>query len=488
MRDPRTWWFALALFPFALLIIREWGLRPGLELSDWAQYVGHAKALLEGRPYADTGYVFSGYDAFFAPRVYPPGLPVVLLIAFTIFGPALAVAKAVALLFTLSLLALAGVYFSRDRGWQIGLAVVMLLGLSPTFLEHSVVPMTDLPLAALIWIVIVLADRKGTWTLWRAAAITAVTGMAVLLRPHGLILIPTLAVWGALNARKKGWIALVPAGVLTLSTIVGRIVVGPDALRSFPDASRLLRNLLTPDIRYHHAVFESHLFPFSANLTNDVFHVFTLAVMIVGLVDFVRRNPRSLAVWFGITYTIALGSLMAVGIRFAFPLYPLFVFGVINGVRIAVGALFPDRGTAAALGYAALLALAITARGVATTPEPSRRQAPDHVALTEYIRGRVEAGERMRVASFRPRVLAFETGAPGMVLLRRADPESQLREWCSNAMTHVVLGGFGIGVLGTAKARDAMATRPGAFSTEFSNETYELVRIDPELAGCQPIE
>lgn len=484
LADRRTWWFALALIPYVLLIARHWGLFPDLPTSDYSQYVAHARALLEGRSYIDTGYLFSPYDAYYAPIAYPPGFPLALLAGFAVFGPSIGVAKVVTLLLSAGLFVAAGVYISRERDWRMAVAVLLTLGLSPKFIEHSIAPMTDLPLATFVWIVLVLADREEDWTLVRAGLVTLFTGFAVLIRPHGLVLIPALGLWGLLNLRRHGWTAIAPAAALTAVTVVGRLIVGSESLRGFPSASRLIRNLVTPDLRYHHSVLESHLFPFPGDFPNDVFHVFTAGLMVLGLADFVRRNPRSLAVCFAVVYTLALGSLQIVGVRFAFPLYPLFVYGVVNGIRIVVEVLAPRRGMAVALGYSAVLAAVITARAWIVEPPLPRMHEPDYLELVEHIRGRVAAGEEMRIVSFRPRILALETGAPGMVQLRRENTEAHIAEWCRTSMTHAVLGGFGIGVLGTQATRRALETRPGAATVELSNDTYELVRLDRARLDC----
>lgn len=475
---------AFVFLPFALLVAREWEFRPDTDLSDHVQYVEHARALLEGRPYTDTGYLYSPLASAFAPRAYPPGFPIALAAAFAVAGVSLATAKVVTLLFAVGLLGSSVVYFGRSRGFAIGLGVALMLSVSPLFVEHSIAVVSDLPFAALVWLLLVLADREGAFGPWRAAAITAVTVAAILFRPHGLALIPALGVWGLINLRRLGWKVLLPGSVVLVVTLIGRLIVGADSLRSFPAMSTLVRHLLVPDLRYHLSVFEAHLYPFPGNLANDVLHVFTVALMLVGLAEFVLRRPRALAVAFGITYTVVLAAMPGADPRFALPLFPLFVFGLLNGVRVAVNALFPARGAAASLGWAVVFAAMVTARTLATEPPLPHREDPSYRGLVDHVRHRVEAGEQLRIASFRPRALAFETGAKGMVLMRNRDPRSHLGEWCRLGITHIALGGSGIGPARSEWSRRAIQTRPEAFVTEFRNEGYELVRMDPGLADC----
>ena len=71
-------WLIAFLIPFAALAVHQWGWGPPTDAGDYAQYLLHAKALVEGRPYADTGYIFHPDAWVIGPRAYPPGLPLTL--------------------------------------------------------------------------------------------------------------------------------------------------------------------------------------------------------------------------------------------------------------------------------------------------------------------------------------------------------------------------------------------------------------------------
>jgi hypothetical protein len=43
--------------------------------DDYALYVHHAENIAEGRPYADTGYIYNPGAADYSPRAYPPVFP-----------------------------------------------------------------------------------------------------------------------------------------------------------------------------------------------------------------------------------------------------------------------------------------------------------------------------------------------------------------------------------------------------------------------------
>jgi len=78
--------FLIAIIPFVLLSLAHWHLAPLLVRGDYAQYVLHARAILEGRPYGDTGYLYSQLAPFVGPPLQPPGLPLTLVPVVWAFG------------------------------------------------------------------------------------------------------------------------------------------------------------------------------------------------------------------------------------------------------------------------------------------------------------------------------------------------------------------------------------------------------------------
>jgi len=206
-------------------------------------------------------------------------------------------------------------------------------------------------------------------------------------------------------------------------------------------------------------------------------------LMLVGLGAFVWRNPGRFAVVFGVFYALALAAMPGHNVRFAFPLYPLFVFGLLNGVYLTLRLISPERALLATAVCSVGLAVAVTGRGLGTEHPPRRLDDPELVELVDNLAGRVRDGEELRLVSFRPRYLAFATGASGMAMIRRIDPARQLGLWCEKGITDVVLGGFGIGRR-SASARRSMALAPDAFRRVYGNADFEVFHMDSTLAGC----
>jgi hypothetical protein len=371
-----------------------------------------------------------------------------------------------------------GAYFWRHATPLLAVAVTLLVGLSPDFVSFSVAPLSDVPFCGLVWATILLVDRPSPWTWKRVIGVTGLAGAAILFRPHGLVLVPALLLWGLLNQRRLGWWPLVPGLVLSVAGIVGRSLVPGSAVRPLPSIRNLVGQFIDPTPRYHFALFESHLYPFPGNLPNDVYHVLSVALMLIGLFAFARSNPRRFSLVFTVIFALALASLRAVDLRYAWPLYPLFVFGLVNGVRVVFERVMRGGGKRFALAFASLLAVVTVGRALAHPPEPRKLDDPAVVTLFQYLQTQT-AEAPIRVAFIRPRVLAWKTGIHAMPLSPVKDPQRHLEGWCEHEITHVVLGDMGLSSERGLQTRQAIESDPDRFDLEYRNGEFEVYGILP---------
>src|SRR5262245_35441851 len=66
---------------FYLTTIRQghaWG-------DDFSMYISHSRNIVEGRPYADTGYIYNPKKVV-APKTYPPVYPLILAPVYRLWG------------------------------------------------------------------------------------------------------------------------------------------------------------------------------------------------------------------------------------------------------------------------------------------------------------------------------------------------------------------------------------------------------------------
>ena len=441
-------WVA-ALVPF--LVLALWRMRdgPGLMADDYGQYLMHAKALAEGRPYTDIGYIYSPFRWGIGPAAALPGLPLTLAVIYKLLGPDIIVMRLVMLCFAILFVLIAGLYFARHEDRHLGLGVALLCALSPAIVHGSTQLLTDLPSAALIWIVIYLVDKPGRFSWARIVAITAVGLLAFAFRIPGLALIPALALFTALRFRKDGLRAGIPLLIWIAACLLFLVVLPPEKL-SLVRWERLAQWSITDGMRnlrvYRFAVAESHSFPFPWAAANDVFHIATAILMVIGLASWLRRSAGLFGPIFAAVYVAMLLLLPLRQERYLWPLFPILVFGLLNGIRVLASRppVHSRRGGALALLVAFLLVPPAMARVIADPRPESLMEMPEVQQLVDAVRAS-SPGVSPRVIFYKPRSFAWATGIPAMGTIggRRA---CMISEFARGQITHVILGSIGAGL------------------------------------------
>lgn len=97
--------------------------------DDWAQYVLHARNILAGTPYADTGYLFNPDAPYIGPPQYPPGLPLLLAPAIAALGVDLVALKLVCFMCFIAMLPVAYATLGRAFGRTAAFAAIVLFAL-----------------------------------------------------------------------------------------------------------------------------------------------------------------------------------------------------------------------------------------------------------------------------------------------------------------------------------------------------------------------
>ena len=132
---------------FHVLTIRNgqgWG-------DDWAQYVAHAKNLAEGKPYDETGYIYNE-AARYAPRIYPPGFPLLLAPIYALRGLDLEALKIPVIVSLIGTLIMFAALATRWDGAASALIATALAGFHPFFRDFKNHILSDLPFAFLLLI------------------------------------------------------------------------------------------------------------------------------------------------------------------------------------------------------------------------------------------------------------------------------------------------------------------------------------------------
>jgi hypothetical protein len=486
--DRRTVaWLALALLPYVAVSIARWDQLPSETDGDYAQYLLHAKAIVEGRPYSDIGYIYTDLNLI-GPRTQPPGWPLVLAPVVAAFGVHSAAIKVLVTSLVAAFALAAGAYFTRRWGVLTGAAVTMAVPLALETERATQSPLSDPLCCLLIWLALLVADRDDRGGLRRNTGLAALAVGATLVRVAGVAMIPALAAHAIVRRRANpGRVALglVGAGLagLFLVALVGDSIpfirqflagntsIGIDPLR-FISSYRTTLSL-------------GALYPFDSDGANDVYHVVIAVPMIVGAVRFAIAEYRTAIWWFALSYGGLLVASPLREVRYAWPLLPLVMFWIVTGLTFLFERIpRPVLRVAMPRILAALIVLVgvgASVRLIRTPPRPALQDDPPTLALFDELRRLATTAPTPRVVFTNPRVLTLETGVPAM-----GEPYGSIEgiaaELEAKAITHVVLPVRSTRRSGDEQLASLVRNNPGRFTPTFRNARYELYAVTSSVS------
>ncbi|RMD57603.1 hypothetical protein D6833_13765, partial [Candidatus Parcubacteria bacterium] len=220
----------VALVLSALGIVHWLTLRHGHEWGgDFAMYVQCAANLADGRPYAETGYIYNPEYPTVGPPTYPPGCSVLLAPVYALAGLNLEAMKLVMLVSMVLFLWFAFLCVRRELSFGISIAVVALVGLNRVFLGDANAIGSDLPFMAILYLTIFLvqkaydtpAGQPPSFRLFLAAVLCTFVAFAT--RTVGAVLLPAMLAHDLIRYRRiTPWAVL--AGLLFVVLAAGQSV------------------------------------------------------------------------------------------------------------------------------------------------------------------------------------------------------------------------------------------------------------------------
>jgi 4-amino-4-deoxy-L-arabinose transferase-like glycosyltransferase len=186
----RRWSFAVVGIGLAIRILALALLAPFPFVGDERSYHVMAGQLLEG--------------VRFAPD-WPPGLPYYLALFRSISGGSHVVAMAAMIPWYLVFSALLYALCVRIRGRHAANIALTVFAVYPTFVYHSVIPLTQLPVAAcLLLVALLMLSLKEKRSLGASLAMGAALGVCVLLRPSAALLAASIPAFILIRWRSPG--------------------------------------------------------------------------------------------------------------------------------------------------------------------------------------------------------------------------------------------------------------------------------------------
>ena len=471
-----------AMLPFLLLALHHRGWAPPTHSGDYAQYLSHARALVEGRPYGDIGYLWHPAASLVGPPTYPPGLPLTIAPIVAIDGVHSVLLRVLMLASIAGFAYLAFRRLAREmEPWQAAVGA----GFTAFVVEASLValvPISDPGFMVLLWAMILAVDTTPPWT-WRRIALVTVLGFATMAyRLPGIVIVPALGLFAIATWRAHGGRALVPAAIWAAAVLAvllldpSRLSYGSGVGARIADASELR---LMFDA-YRVAVFEAELYPFATDRWNDVYHLIATVLVLIGLVPLIWRMRRSFLVTLALGYVALLTIAPFSEARYLWPLLPLVPAALASALQRTVAFLgrawpaLPPRALAAAL--VAVVAVGALRQKLATEP-PASLAGADELALYSWLRS---ANERapMRVAFENPRVVTLETRVPAMGFVARSAP-GQLEALIDRNITHVIRRSTSESTCVQRIANEMILFDPALFTLEYENPSYRVFRLRP---------
>lgn len=416
---------------------QEWG-------DDFSLYVAHARNLAEGRPYADTGYIYNPQNAVVSPRSYPPIFPLLLAPVYHAFGMNLMAMKAFVVILFMAVLGVLALVYRKRLPPAYALACLALFALNPYVWQHKDRLLSETPFMLFAYLALLLAEKAQTvdGSRWRSVVWGLAAGLIVYLavgtRTVGAVLLPSILGWDVLRRRRLGAASLSIAAAFLAGFLVQKSLLPVDG--------SYLDQLVFDPLRYLR-IGVSLVRAMGFFVENGYSNMACLALygclLALACVGYAARLREGLTVYelFAASNCLLLVLWPAAegDARFLMPILPLFLLYVGEGLcrlRATWMGLVE-----APLGVALALAILVSYAGWYTRLEvgPVRDgvSTPEAAALFDWIRGQTEPEDAFLFQ--KPRALALYTRRQAVAAHGSADAEQLWQLLHTTGARHVVV-------------------------------------------------
>jgi 4-amino-4-deoxy-L-arabinose transferase-like glycosyltransferase len=297
-------------------------------------YIHHAQNIVEGRPYAQTGYLFTP-TAPVSPRMYPPVFPLLLAPIVRFFGLNLIPMKFEQVLFFVLALAVICLYWQRDLGRDYTIALAAILGFSPHFWAAKDNVLSDLPFLLFFYVAAVLVQRAprdgpAQWP-W-AILIGIALYLAIGTRTAGIALLVGLVLYDLLKYH-----AIARITVVGLSTCAALLFLQSHFIGSEFGSYNGTFHATLVTVGAHLISYPRTLAGFWVASMQAAFSFFLLGIVsVLTLAGLFYQYKRGFTIVeaFLLPYTaIVVLWPFSPGIRLVFPLVPWIVFLALTGLH-----------------------------------------------------------------------------------------------------------------------------------------------------------
>ena len=407
---------ALAAFLVLIFCLYASGLTSGMEpdATDWAMYVMHARNLVTGHAYADTGYVTQPETIRQqGASTYPSGYPLLLAPFYAAFGLNIHVFKLLNDVFLV--LSFWPVFLLARRTLSIPACflIITILAFSEPCLALYNTFGSDAPYQLLSFVVLLFLQRiydhhwcdkfPVKWGIISGLLIAAV----YLMRPVGLVVLLSVAALELVRKRRPTLFLATVLLAFVPPLLLNNLLFHKDA--GYSDQFALsIPAMLSHTARY----FVLFSYAFSNPLSHTLRYViWALATPLAaaGLFFRIRRGP-TLAEYYFFGMLAVLSFYWMPNARYLLPILPIFLIYVLEGFQALLAHVTPR--LAPALSYAAAVLLLLPSAASAVTlrsADPATLiTAPLYEQLCRALREQTSPAGM--VVFWNPRVLVLSTG------------------------------------------------------------------------------
>jgi len=492
-------------------------IRPGHQWEgDFALYTAHARNMVNGNPYADTGYIVNPKRSFLSPKSYPPVYPAFISPVYRYFGLDIRAIK-IANISTFALFLLIFQYYVRKRLRHSAsrVAVVTAVAFSPWFWIAKDRILPDFLFILLIYGAILLIDsayKSGRSTSQRYL-LAIFTGLVVYLaygtRSIGLVLIPAIFLTDLIRLRSVSRFTLIITAVFVLGYSIQNTVLHTD--QSYTNIFKttlqnnnnelnnespgnkggepasfnvtaflgaLAKSLRINSEAYHQAMAAYWTSNPSKTVDNVVYVVMGLFA-IVGFLALLLKNP-SYGDCLTLTYVCLLLLVPFIQNRYLLPLIPLYIIYIFHGLETIIDYRHLSSkhiGNYSILGLLLVISLSYTGTYSALRFDGFTNNVykKESIELFEFIR--TNTPEDSVLIAFKPRLLAFFTNRSSSTYAWDDTPENHLDYIRSIGATHVVVMKKSSGIYEEKYFTDWVYNNTALFDPVFENQDFRVYSI-----------
>ena len=221
----------LAIGIFFMSTIREGHRWAG----DFSMYVHHAKNIVEGKPFGETGYIYNPHYPQLGPKTYPPVFPLLLAPAYKVFHLDLRPMKMEIIAFFMLALTLLIIITSREISFPYQILLIGIVGLNPFFWDFKDYVLSDIPFLVFTYISLFLFHRtyaKGSRSkiriidsLWIGIFMYLSFGTKTI----GFVLIPSVIILDLIKRRKLSLYVIMTIGIFSILMILQTLLIHGDS-------------------------------------------------------------------------------------------------------------------------------------------------------------------------------------------------------------------------------------------------------------------